>query len=174
MATFEEAVMALTEEGLMNSILNTNTKGIELESFTPIVVNEKLPTVEAKRNYLLKQGQSDVYLQAYVLYYDEYSTNNLINIHSVSEAIYEVMDTFRFTNDQASKKENRKQVISLINNENDLETKVIDVCEDIFQSHDLDEYDEDFDGYQLFKQLMVYMIYYNEGGITYNDLKKFF
>lgn len=170
MKTFEEAVMALSEEGLVNCILNTYSKGIKLESLTSEIINEKLPTIEAKRSYLLQQGKIDVYTQAYVLYYGIYSTNNLINVQYISDGIDEVMETFGLTNDKASKKENRKQIISLVNNENDLATKVIDACDDFLQSYDLDEYDEDFDGYQLFEQLMVNMIYYSLENLSYRDL----
>lgn len=167
-----EKIAQLDEEALV-TILAESQRTRVTQDLTAAAIKEKLPTKELLREYLLTEVETNVIAQAAVTYYPVYANNNLLDDDFIDGCINELEVELELTNAASQFDKNRAQVKALFLDEDDLQTKALDIAEGYLSGMDIEEFEhlgEDFNEHDIFDQLMVYMIFYRVNPLSLDNL----
>lgn len=167
-----EKIARLDEDALVTILVESQRTRVT-QDLSAEAIKEKLPTEQLLREYLLAEVETNVIAQAAVTYYPVYVNNNLLDDDFIDGCINEIEVELDLTNAASQFDKNREQVKALFLDEDDLQTKAIDIAEGYLSGLDIEEYEhlgEDFCEHDIFEQLMVYMIFYRVGPTSLDSL----
>lgn len=137
-------------------------------------IKEQLPTVEAMRKCLLEEIETNVIAQAAATYVNVFLNSDLVGNSLISDGINYIEDALNLTNSPSQFDENHNQVKALYLNENGLYDEAWSLAEDYLGGYDEDALEEEgldaeFSPDELMDQLMIFMIFYKSGPLSYDE-----